>query len=357
MREQPEAAPTPRCTSTLLGADSRLRGAMQGTLDTLGVVELLQTLEQKRSFGTLHVECPQRLVDVHFVDGRIAETRDSTRVAADTVLGSQLLKRSLVDEAQLEDALERQEARPRPLGTLLVESGHVKEADLLDVLARQVAHTLVAARLEAAGTYVFVADADPNPVDFLTVDTSDVLFDVTALGSEYFLAIEMLGESNPVLVPNRDYATLPRNLRAFGRDELVVFMQVDGRRTVAEIDDASGLERVTAINVLGKLVEAGVLLVKVGRQSRAGQPAIAAPAARSEPKPRGGGTVDQAEIRDRMEETRNRLKSKAFDAMISGEAALLSRDSGTRPVPRYEDHTLDSDLESMIDEALTEEDF
>ena len=74
---------------------------MQGTLDTFGVVEILQILGRMRRSGTLHIECPQRLIDVHFSQGRIAETRDSTRVAADTVIGSQLLKRSLVNERQL----------------------------------------------------------------------------------------------------------------------------------------------------------------------------------------------------------------------------------------------------------------
>ena len=53
---------------------------MQGTLETFGVVEILQMLGRMRLSGTLHIECPQRLIDVHFVRGRIAETRDSTRV-------------------------------------------------------------------------------------------------------------------------------------------------------------------------------------------------------------------------------------------------------------------------------------
>ena len=330
---------------------------MQGTLDTFGVVEILQLLGQSRSSGTLHVECPQRIVDVHFVQGRIAETRDSTRVAADTVIGSQLLKRSLVDEAQLGDALKRQEASPRPLGTLLVESGSLEEGDLLDVLSRQVAHTLVAARLEATGTYVFAADDDPSAVDFVTVDTGDLLDTITALGSEYCLAIEMLAQSNPVLVHNGDYRTLPRNLLAFGRDELLILMQVDGRRTVAEIDDASGLEKVTALSILGKLVEAGALLIKSERQSRAGESAADARAARTEPAARDGGTIDQVEMRSRIEAARARLKAKAFDAMIGGEAALLSRDSGERPVPTFDGGTLDSDLESIIDEALSEEEY
>jgi len=54
-----------------------------------------------------------------------------------------------------------------------------------------------------------------------------------------------------------------------GRDEFMVLVQVDGQRTVAEIGAASGLEEITVISTLGKLAEAGVLLVKAERQSRA----------------------------------------------------------------------------------------
>ena len=242
---------------------------MQGTLDTFGVVEILQMLGQARSSGTLHVECLQRLIDVHFVHGRIAETRDSTRVSTDTAIGSQLLKRALVNEAQLRESLGRQETSPRPLGTILVERGYVRETDLLDVLSRQVANTLVAAKLETSGTFVFVGDPDAAPVDFITIDAQSVLLEISALGGAYCLAVEMLGQSNTVLVRNGDYQTLPRNPLSMGRDEFMVLVQVDGQRTVREITLASGLEEITVISTLGKLADAGVVLVKAERQSRA----------------------------------------------------------------------------------------
>ena len=241
---------------------------MQGTLDTFGVVEILQVLGRMHRSGTLHIECPQRLIDVHFTGGRIAETRDSTRVAADTVIGSQLLKRSLVDDEQLDAALTEQEARPRPIGTILVDRGAVAEAALREVLSRQIANTLVAARLEAAGSFVFVSDPDPAPVTFITVDTQSVLLDISALGGEYCLAVEMLGRPSTVLVRNGDYATLPRNPMFVGRDEFMVLLQVDGSRTVKEITQASHLEEITVVSILGKLAEAGVVLVKTERQAR-----------------------------------------------------------------------------------------
>jgi len=242
---------------------------MQGTLDTFSVVEILQMLARTRSSGTLHIECPNRQVDVHFVGGRIAETRDSTRVFTDSVLGSQLLKRALVNEAQLKETLAVQERSPRPLGTLLVERGHLHERDLREVLSRQVANTLVAVKVETAGSFVFVADKAARPVDFVTIDTHAVLMDISSLGGDYCLAVEVLGQANTVLVRNRDYDTLPRHSLSMGRDEFYVLAQVDDHRTVREITAATSLEEITVVSILGVLAEAGVLLVKAEKQTRA----------------------------------------------------------------------------------------
>jgi len=85
--------------------------------------------------------------------------------------------------------------------------------------------------------------------------------------------------------------------------------------------------------------------------------AVEAPVAEEEPAAREDGTIDQAEMRRRIEETRARLKAKAFDAMMSGESALLSRDSGEKPVPKGDDVKLDGELESTIDESLSQEEY
>jgi len=72
---------------------------------------------------------------------------------------------------------------------------------------------------------------------------------------------------------------------------------------------------------------------------------------------REAGGIDQAEMRRRIEETRARLKAKAFDAMMSGEAALLSRDSGEKPVPSADDVKIDEETGSAIDESLSQEEY
>ncbi len=242
---------------------------MQGTLESFSIVELLQMLGTARHTGTLHLECPGRLIDVRFASGRIGEARDSTRVATDTVLGSLLLRRALVNETQLEAALREQERHPRPVGTILVDHGALHERDLREVLARQLANTLVAARTELSGAFVFAADPDPKPVDYLTIDTQAVLIDISSVAGDYCLAVEVLGQADTVVFTNTDYETLPAGSMTMGRDEFMVLALADGHRTVREITAASGLEELTVVSVLGKLCDAGVLLVKAERQTRA----------------------------------------------------------------------------------------
>jgi hypothetical protein len=234
---------------------------MHGTLDTFSVVEVLQMLGRVRRSGTLHIECAERQIDVHFVQGQIAETRDSTRAYADTVLGSLLIKRSLITEEQLDLALREQESDPRPIGTILAQRGFVSEDDLRDVLSRQVANTFLAIKTTGnKGTFMFVIDPSAEPVDYITIDTQSVLIEVSSVGADYVAAFEILGAANTVLVRNRDYETLPRHALAMGRDEFHVLTLIDDRRTASEVAGASHLEEVTVISILGKFCQAKVLL-------------------------------------------------------------------------------------------------
>ena len=102
-------------------------------------------------------------------------------------------------------------------------------------------------------------------------------------------------------------------------------------------------------------IESGVVLVAPEVQSGAGELATDVPAARPQPSAREDSTIDQAEMRSRIEETRTRLKVKVFDAMIGGKTALLSRDGGAKPAPALDDATLGGHLEGIVDKALSEE--
>ena len=109
------------------------------------------------------------------------------------------------------------------------------------------------------------------------------------------------------------------------------------------------------------MVEEAPVAEALAHQPSPSAPVAEAPAVErtviEQPEARGDGTIDQAELRRRIEETRARLKAKAFDAMMSGESALLGRDSGEKPVPKGDDLKLDGELESTIDESLSQEEY
>jgi len=67
--------------------------------------------------------------------------------------------------------------------------------------------------------------------------------------------------------------------------------------------------------------------------------------------------VDQAEMRRRIEETRSRLKAKAFDAMTSGEAALLAHEPMEQAPSAEVEEPLDDEVQAVIDRSLSQDDY
>ena len=101
-------------------------------------------------------------------------------------------------------------------------------------------------------------------------------------------------------------------------------------------------------------VVAGVLPVEIEAEGRESEPVADEPSLRPEPSAWGESTIDQAEMRGRIAATCARLKAKAFDAMVRGEMALLSRDGGVETGSAFEDVASGGNLGSMVDEAFSE---
>jgi hypothetical protein len=68
-----------------------------------------------------------------------------------------------------------------------------------------------------------------------------------------------------------------------------------------------------------------------------------------------GEPVDYDSMKDRIERTRSRLKAKAFDAMMTGESALLGRDLGDTSTTQQTVPDVDSEVDETIETSLREE--
>lgn len=79
----------------------------------------------------------------------------------------------------------------------------------------------------------------------------------------------------------------------------------------------------------------------------------AAPEPESGPAP---SQIDRDEMRRRIDETRARLKAKAFDALVSGETFIEPETEEGREKHKAADVDIDSEIEEQIDRSLREED-
>ena len=161
------------CRSTFIGPDYRLRGSMQGTLDTFGVVEILQILGRMRRSGTLHIECPQR-------PHRRPLRRTGASPRRATPPGSPPTPSSAVSSSSGRWSTS---SSSRPPWTSR-RCGRGRSAPSSSTTARS--RRAPCARCSRGrsptrwwppssrppGQFVFVVDADPQPVDFITVDTA-----------------------------------------------------------------------------------------------------------------------------------------------------------------------------------------
>lgn len=139
--------------------------------------------------------------------------------------------------------------------------------------------------------------------------------------------------------------------------------------TAPEIEDAPAVESLETSNeVAEEAVETeDIVAEEAGELATLGTPVEGEPTigeetpVRTDVEADAGGPVpsqiDREEMRRRIDETRARLKAKAFDAMISGETFIEPEtEEAVREKKPGSEARIDKDLEEQIDRSLKEED-
>src|SRR5688572_31260361 len=103
--------------------------AIQGTLKTMSLTDLLQFLAAGRKSGTLKFDRGKVTKQVYFQKGLIVGSQSND---PREYLGQVLLHYGKVDEAQLQAARETQRTSGLKLGEALVQLGAVTEKDVLE---------------------------------------------------------------------------------------------------------------------------------------------------------------------------------------------------------------------------------
>jgi len=272
--------------------------ALKGTLKDFGIAEILQLIGQQAKSGVLHLESKDDVIHIAMADGSVVRAESAGRKAREK-LGTLLVRADLIDQRQLDAALDLQKRTLRRLGDVLVELGYVTVAQLREMTALQTTETVYKLFHWKSGTYAFEpGDVEWDPETVTPVRAESVLMEGFRQVDEWPLvrkrisSMEMTFERLRSLEPERiRTGPLDRDVDAafdalgeapappeeeksasadlvLGREERRVFELVEPGRTVERLVDLSRLGEFETCKALQNLVTRGYLRALAPARSR-----------------------------------------------------------------------------------------
>ncbi len=214
------------------------------------VIDLVSFMHQSRRTAALTVVDGAIRKSVYFRTGHIVAA--SSNLPEDR-FGDVMYRRGLIERADLDAAL--LEVGPgRRIGNILLAKGLISGGDLWKVIKLQIEEIVYSVLLVERGQFT-IADYDPAQVPTrTTVEAQHVLLEGLRRKDEMMQVRAQLPHGDRRLVA----AGVPAAARLKGV-EAAVYDLVDGKLTVAQVLQASGLGSFTATHVLHRLLKAGLI--------------------------------------------------------------------------------------------------
>ncbi len=150
--------------------------ALKGTLKDFGIADILQLIGQQQKTGVLSLTNKGESVNVSFRDGNIVRAESTSRNRKD-MIGTMLVAANLINESQLEFALDTQKRTLQRLGDVLVGHGAITLEKFQQMVALQTNETLFQLFGWKSGNYVFeMAEIDAE-VAFTPLRAESVLME------------------------------------------------------------------------------------------------------------------------------------------------------------------------------------
>lgn len=257
--------------------------ALEGTLRDFSLADIFQLIALQHKTGLLNVRSPSDTVTLGFVDGMLVSAESSAQ-RLDTRLGTVLVKTRRLTADDLQRALEIQSQTLQRLGFILLKNGFCTAQDLrdgLDIQIRRIAYGLFR---WTDGDYVFEqtdhVDYDHESTTPLGVE--QVLMEGARMVDEWPIvekvvrSLDLVYQRVPVAQPvipaddeelvdnaegSADRAGRDSRLEPIriSRAEWAVYELVDGRRTVAEINEVTFLSEFDGCKAFYDLVSRGLI--------------------------------------------------------------------------------------------------
>lgn len=235
--------------------------SFKGDLSTIGLAEVFQMISMSQKEGTLVVQDGESRKCIYF--GPTGVKLTSTGRRKGMRLGDMLLRAGKVTEDTLNEALESTRISKKKLGEALVENGAITAEEIDQIVRAQIEEEIYDLFLWKKATFEFVEGppseslTDPEMhATQLSFDVNGLLLEAVRRADEWNLINQKIPSMDSifVFVSDRDRAAED----AVAPDALKrVYRLLDGRRTVAEIVEQTGVSRFEVCKGLVDLFDRG----------------------------------------------------------------------------------------------------
>ncbi|HSC70898.1 MAG TPA: DUF4388 domain-containing protein [Candidatus Methylomirabilis sp.] len=232
--------------------------ALEGTFKDFHVADIVQLVGLQRKTGILTLEGEEDTLSLTFQEGAVVWVQ-STRAPWDQRITGPLLARGLIKPAQLQEALTLQKETGQKLSSILAEKGFLQKKEWDGILAQEVEDAIYRPFRWPAGRYRFVSQQTVDPAEGRVGPHSaeSILMEGIRRVDEWPMIRERVPSTAMVFkVGSRAVKLIPKNIEP---GEVKMLDLVDGKRTVQELVDASGLGEFEAMRSLAGLVGAGAI--------------------------------------------------------------------------------------------------
>src|SRR5215207_3854381 len=203
--------------------------AIQGTLKTMSLTDLLQFVAAARKSGTLKFDHGKITKQVYFKNGMIVGSKSND---PREYLGQVLLHYGKVDDNQLKAAREVQRTSGAKLGEVLVQQGYLTEDEVLGILKTRTLDAIYDLFVWTDGDFEFY-DEEPLPEDLLLVEVEP-----TTVIMEGVYRIDELARYRTLVPSDRSLLELNAGWTSslkLGKEYRQILYFVEKRMSVAEI--------------------------------------------------------------------------------------------------------------------------
>jgi len=225
--------------------------SIQGDIQTFSLSAIGRMIHDEKKTGILNLSNADSVTRIYFKQGGIVFI--SGDLAEELSLGALLKADKLVQETEIQKALEIAAKSNKRLGVTLVEQGYVSQEDLVKVLNLQFKEAISKALIWKEGTFVYTDGLD-GYVEDIRLDMDPIRLVAEA---ERWKEYRILIPNDQVVFEIKDVGLRPNSFSTEGVYD--VMLLADGNRTVAEIIQSTGKTRIAVYKALTSLFVQGII--------------------------------------------------------------------------------------------------